>query len=332
MGLVVLRPGLHSLLVDHGRPRSRSLGVPVGGRCCRPRSPWRLGNALVGNPPDAVGLEITLNGPVLRATQPVACVVFGARFVLTSSRQQLEVNRTFTLQAEEELHIGPAWLGVRAYLCLAGGIDTPVILGGRSASSPIKSGDILPCPASVIPSRRLAVDFAEAGAPHLDFPSPGRAMIWTLNGPQIDWFPDSRWFFGGLEDPPAFGNDPPSFRYTFGATFKVSTASNRMGLRLQGPSLVVPPRELVSEAVCPGTVQVTRDGQCIVLGVDAQTIGGYPKIAQVISYDLDQMGQLRPGDELEFVLVHQEEAEQLYREKQRRLQAWGLRLREAAGL
>ena len=94
----------------------------------------------------------------------------------------------------------------------------------------------------------------------------------------------------------------------------------------------MPPRELVSEAVCPGTIQVTRDGQCIILGVDAQTIGGYPKIAQVISADLDRLGQLRPGDQVFFTRVSQEEAETLYREQQQRLRISCLRLRETAGL
>src|SRR5262249_59059181 len=75
--------------------------------------------------------------------------------------------------------------------------------------------------------------------------------------------------------------------------FAIHPARNRMGLRLQGAPLPFPTRELLSEPVCPGSVQVTRDGQCIVLGVDGQTIGGYPKIAQVISADLDRLGQLR---------------------------------------
>jgi antagonist of KipI len=107
----------------------------------------------------------------------------------------------------------------------------------------------------------------------------------------------------------------------------VSPASNRMGLRLQGEPLTVPERELVSEPVCPGSVQVTRDGQCIVLGVDGQTIGGYPKIAQVISADLDHLGQLRPGDSVRFVRVSMEEATEVFRRRQTELDHWITRLR-----
>jgi antagonist of KipI len=304
MSLVVLRPGLHSLLVDHGRPRSRSLGVPVGGAA--DRAALALGNALVGNAPDAVALEITLAGPVLRATQSVACVIFGAPFEVYTNRRRLVANYTFTLQPDEELHVGGTAQGARAYLCVAGGIFAPLTLGSHSALRPLQGDEILECQAGVTRGRRLALDFAEAGACHLMFqawPDP----LSVIAGPQADWFPTSDEFFN-------FDPFNPCL-------FTLSPASNRMGLRLQGPPLPVPPRELVSEPVCPGTVQVTRDGQCIILGVDAQTIGGYPKVAQVISSHLDRLGQLRPGELVAFTRVRLEDAERVYREQQRRLRA-----------
>ena len=91
----------------------------------------------------------------------------------------------------------------------------------------------------------------------------------------------------------------------------MTPASDRMGLRLQGPPLVRRPGELVSEAVAPGAVQVTNDGQCVILGVDGQTIGGYPKVAHVIRADLDRLGQLRPGEAVRFLPVTPEMAEAL---------------------
>ena len=112
-------------------------------------------------------------------------------------------------------------------------------------------------------------------------------------------------------------------------SYVVAPASNRMGVRLTGSPLPAPGREMTSEPVCPGSVQITRDGQCIILGVDGQTIGGYPKIAQVISADLDAVGQLRPGDHLEFRRVTLEEAEGLYRERQARLRESLAQLRAA---
>jgi allophanate hydrolase subunit 2 len=87
---------------------------------------------------------------------------------------------------------------------------------------------------------------------------------------------------------------------------------------------------MVSEPVCPGAVQVTRDGQCIILGVDGQTIGGYPKIAQVIAADLDRLGQLRPGEVIRFERVGLAEAEQLYHDRQKALREWVTRLQATA--
>src|SRR5262249_39601281 len=136
-----------------------------------------------------------------------------------------------------------------------------------------------------------------------------------VDGPQADWFPRD-WNIGAAES---------------GRCYQVAPASNRMGLRLVGESLPVPARELLSEPVCPGSVQVARDGQCIILGVDGQTIGGYPKIAQVVRADLDQLGQLRPGDGIRFERIGLEEAETIERDRQTTLRRWALRWRVAAG-
>src|SRR5207302_1434548 len=187
---------------------------------------------------------------------------------------------------------------------IVGGLQTQKILGSYSSIVAIQEGHELPCLFGKIPPRRLAIPFAKAGAPHLDFPFVGgKKLVRILPGPQADWFPFGGGPWGIME----------KFRFPFGASFTVSPASNRMGLRLQGPPVPVPPRELISEPVCPGTVQVTRDGQCIVLGVDAQTIGGYPKIAQVISTDLDLLGQARPGSFITFRSVSLAEAQWLFR-------------------
>src|SRR5687768_11872290 len=120
--LVLVDPGWGTRVVDAGRPRTRHLGVPVGGAA--DRAAWMLGNALVGNDPETPALEICLKGPTLRADRDLACVVCGAPFVLSSARQTLKANRTFTLAAGEELHIGGMPVGLRAYVCVAGGIET----------------------------------------------------------------------------------------------------------------------------------------------------------------------------------------------------------------
>jgi antagonist of KipI len=295
MKLRILDPGLYTLLVDFGRPRTRSLGVPVGGAADR----WSLaiGNALMGNPPGAPALEVTLSGPTLKADCDLACVVYGARFTLNSGGRTLPAGKTFTLNAEEELRIEGAQTGARAYLCVRGGLDAPLVLGSRSSLEPLRAETELLCQAGTIGGRFIREDFTWNREPR---------TLRVVRGLQADWFPEGDFYH---------------------QQFTVSSSSNRMGLRLIG-QLAVPERELVSEPVCPGSVQVTRDGQCIVLGSDGQTIGGYPKIAQVITADLDKLAQLRTGEQIEFRSISLAEAERVYRQKENELHEWLTRLTE----
>jgi len=296
MSLFVLDPGMASRIVDLGRPRSRSLGVPVGGAA--DAASFRLGNALVGNAPDTPALEVTLKGPILRAEKEIGCVLFGAPFDLAGGRQTLKPNRTFTLSPEEELHIAGTHRGMRAYLCVVGGFETARVLDSHSALEGLARGSVIACRSSRIRTRYLPADVLPAFAGTLRY----------LPGLQMTWFEPERFFE---------------------QSFGVSAALNRMGIRLEGTALSLPDQELVSEPVCPGTVQVTRDGQCIVLGVDGQTIGGYPKIAQVIQADLDFLGQVRPGDTLRFTLVDEQEARTAFLKKRAILDEWTQRARLA---
>jgi allophanate hydrolase subunit 2 len=295
--LRVLRAGLCSLVVDLGRPHCRSLGVPVGGAA--DRLALAVGNALVGNPPGAAALEVSGVGPTLVSDASLACVLYGAPFEMKIGGLPWPAGKTFTLRPAEELHVGGTPTGLRAYLCVRGGLQVPTILDSRSGLAPMQAGAELPCLPGVMRPRLLLHSFergVEAG------------LFRVIDGVQADWF------------------DMAEFS---GQSFMVTPASNRMGLRLAGRPLTLPGREMVSEPVCPGSVQVTHDGQCVVLGIDGQTIGGYPKIAQVIGADLDALGQLRPGDAIRFERVSLEQAEALHRARQAELNAWLTRLRAA---
>src|SRR5262249_54091669 len=153
--------------------------------------------------------------------------------------------------------------------------------------APVRKGDNLLCRPGTIAARSAVLPdgFCSWG--------PERRTLRVLDGAQASWFsPDA-----------------------LVRSFSVLPASDRMGLRLKGTPLPVPSEELVSEPVCPGAVQVTRDGQCVILGMDGQTIGGYPKLAQVIGADLDKLGQLRPQDTVTFQRVSLDEAERAFRDK-----------------
>lgn len=299
-GLRVLEPGLYTLIVDFGRPRTRSLGVPVGGAA--DRTSLALGNALVGNPVDAPALEMSLAGPFVEATCELACVVYGAAFSLHSDCRPwgiLQAGKTFTLAAGERLHVEGPSRGMRAYLCVRGGLGANAILGSRSSLVPLAAGAELACQPSRIRARYFPSPFA---------PDSEAISLRVLPGPQSGWF------------------DLADF---VSREFTVGQASNRMGIRLQSTTLSVPARQLTSEPVCPGAVQVTSDGQCIILGVDGQTIGGYPKIAQVISADLDRVGQFRPGERIGFQTVSLNEACKLHRKKNALLNKWVVRLQNS---
>jgi antagonist of KipI len=183
---------------------------------------------------------------------------------------------------------------------LRGGIPAREVLGSRSSLAPLKAGEVLECQPGVIGTRWIE---------RVDEVLLEPRQLRLVDGPQADWF------------------DADALMHR---TFSITPASNRMGLRLSSKPLRLPERELVSEPVCPGTVQVTRDGQCIILGVDGQTIGGYPKIAQVISTDIDALGQLRPGQSIRFQRVPLEEAEDAHRQRQIELHEWLMRLRTTA--
>jgi 5-oxoprolinase (ATP-hydrolysing) subunit C len=295
MSFLVVDPGQASRLVDLGRPGSRALGVSVGGAA--DRAAFMLGNALVGNVPAAPALEVCLRGPVLRAEAQIGCVVFGAPFTVASSGHNFKLGTTFTLEAGEDLNIGSTGQGMRAYLCVRGGFHGSIILDSASALENPQAGDQLRADTGCIRRRSFSPTVMEELATE-------RLLVRAIPGLQADWFANTSFY---------------------DQQFAVTPTLDRMGIRLESSPLPYPERELVSEPVCPGAVQVTRDGQCIVLGVDCQTIGGYPKIAQVIQADLDKLAQLRPGDSLRFQKVSLEEAVALYRRRQGFLRLWGMR-------
>lgn len=296
MGFLVRHPGTYSLLVDLGRPHSRSLGVLVGGAA--DRAAYLLGNALVGNSPGLVALEMTLLGPQLEATDTHGIVVFGAAFDVLCQGKPCPVGRTCTVQAGDVLAFRPPAQGLRAYLCVPGGFASPMILGSRSAWEALQGGQVLECPVSRLGHRFIREEYVTA---------PKRLRV----------LPGSHATLIGWE------------RF-LSQEYRVQPTSNRMGLRLKGEALPGAKTELLSAPVCPGTVQVTHDGQPVVLGVDAQTIGGYPRVAQVITADLDKLAQLRPGDAVRFQEVDLSTAQTARREQQRWLREWRTRLEVTA--
>lgn len=314
MSLLVIAPGLWTTIQDQGRPGYRSVGVPIGGAFDR-RS-IDVANALVGNEVDAAALEFTLQGGSFRAESELALAVAGADMPIRVIRRRgrkkaldLAPPCSFTVEAGDELRIGRVRVGARAYLAVAGGWQTPQVLGSRSREEPIRADTLLEASPGRIPVRRIRPT---------DSLTPPDGMIRIVAGPDA----------ARSREGPAFWEIWQDRR------FRVTSQSNRMGLRLENESgaalgLGPIPTDRLSAPIAPGAVQWTGD-RLIVLGVACGTMGGYVHLAHVITVDLRFLAQLRPGDLIGFQPISVEEARAIAREDQQRRRAHCLRIACAA--
>jgi antagonist of KipI len=300
----VQAPGLLTTVQDLGREGFGHIGVSPSG-AADPIS-LRMGNWLVGNVESAAGLEMTLLGGTFLFPKKAILALTGSDFGATLDDSPIAIGTTIEVRPGQTLRLGPTGSGARCYLCVHGGIAVPTFL--RSASThllsglggfdgrPLRKGDILHIGPATNPFRERTI------APHILEQLSSRKVLRVTRGPQFDWFSES------------------SLHSFYAATYRVGEQSNRMGLRLEG-ALVSPreSRQMITEGVSLGAVQVPAGGSPIILFVDQQTTGGYPKIANVISADLHRVGQLRPRDEVRFEQVTFETARSLLVDQERLL-------------
>jgi antagonist of KipI len=287
---------------DLGRWGYQAEGVPVAG----PMDAYShsVANRLVANDDHAAALEVTLVGPEIEAIGDVQCVVTGAEFELWIDARPVACGQPFDVRSGARLRFGRRVSGTRATLAVRGGFDLPAVLGSRATSiisgmgpfggRALAAGDVLPI--GRLPSR----PYGEGSPRALALPR-GGAKVRVISGPH-DWM---------------FTAD--ALRVFFSSAFTVTTNSNRMGYRLEGPELIhADGADILSEATPIGSVQVPKSGQPILLMADRQTTGGYPKIATVISADLPLAGQLAPGDWIRFApCSHAEAVDALHRLERR---------------
>jgi len=279
----VRSPGSLTTIQDLGRPGWAHLGVPPSG-AADPRS-LRLANRLVGNAEGAAALEATIRGPVLRFEQAAVVALAGAPVEALIDGRPVPMHTVEHVSAGEVLDVGFAKAAARTYLAIRGGIDVERVLGSRSTD--VLSG--LGPPALAAGTRLTMGD--EAGA----WPTTETAPV-----PPLGTSPVLRVAAGPRDDRFA----PDALEVLCGAAWEVSSASNRVGVRLRGPSLApVDHTELESEGLVTGALEVPPSGQPILLLPDHPTTGGYPVLAVVVSADLPLTGQLRPGDKVAFRLA-----------------------------
>jgi len=287
--ITILKPAVQTTVQDLGRHGLRHLGVGAAG--AMDRLALTIGNYLVGNTQDAAGLELCMPPARMRLDADCAIALTGADCSARLDSAPVVVGRCVLAKAGQILHLSAARSGIRAYLCLAGGIDVPQVLGSRSTDLSagigglggrlLRDGDVLNISRSTRPYR------AAAG---VLLPQMG-SVIRVLAGPDCDDFaPD--WRDALLQ-----------------ASWKLSNQSNRMGYRLEGPALIRrATEELRSHAVFPGVIQVPAGGSPIVLMADAPATGGYPRIAAVIAADQWRLAQVAPGRSIRFELCTRAEA------------------------
>ena len=316
MGVIqVQEPGLFTTVQDLGREGFGPLGVSASGAA--DAISLRIGNRLVGNAEKAAGLEMTLVGGTFLLPEGAVAALTGSDFGATLDGQPVGLLKAFEAKAGQTLRLGPTRSGARCYLCVQGGIEVELFLGSASThilsglggleGRALRKGDILKIGAASgsIRKRRLSARAVKELAP--------RKVLRVTAGPQSDWFAES------------------SQKIFYASTYRVAEESNRMGIRLEGAAIRAasggvwlqetgknarPTGEMISEGVALGAIQVPEGGLPIILFVEQQTTGGYPKIANVISTDFHSLGQLRPRDEIRFERVEWEAARALLREQE----------------
>jgi biotin-dependent carboxylase-like uncharacterized protein len=302
MGVIqVQEPGLFTTVQDLGREGFGAMGVSASGAA--DAISLRLGNRMVGNHQGAAGLEMTLLGGTFTFLERALLALTGSDFGATLDGKPVELWGSFEAKAGQTLRLGPTRSGARCYLCVRGGIAVELLLGSASThilsglggheGRALRKGDVLKSGAEsgAIHERRLTARALKELQP--------RKVLRVTEGPQSDWFPES------------------ARRLFYESRYRVAEESNRMGIRLEGAIVPVPSGgEMISEGVSLGAIQVPEGGKPIILFVEQQTTGGYPKIANVISADFHSLGQLRPRDEIRFERVDWETARALLREQE----------------
>ncbi|MDR6524120.1 urea carboxylase [Variovorax paradoxus] len=308
MSLEVVKPGLLSTFQDLGRIGSQAIGMPV----CGAMDPLSHGiaNLIAGNTAEEATLEITLMGPSLRFGRDSLIALAGAD--LSPTLQPAGTDAATPIPMLQPVHVPAGALlqfgkrrgGLRSYLALAGGFGLPAAMGSRSTylrgalggfqGRALRKGDVIALPAFTPGAPTVVTPTASALLHGLLERGAAGATVRIVEGPEWPQFTDA------------------SHRTLLSEDYRIGSQSDRMGYRLEGPVLQrTAPRDMLSEAVAFGTMQVPPDGQPIVLMADRQTSGGYPRIAQVAGVDLPLLAQRMPGESIRFERIALEAAQRL---------------------
>ena len=304
-GIQVISPGALSLIQDGGRRGFQRFGVSVSGAM----DPYSLvlGNRLVGNQPEFAAVEVTFGSAEFAFDEDAFIAITGADLSASIDGTPAPLWESFLAQANSSLSFGAPVNGMRAYVCVAGGIASAPVLGSRSThvasglggidGGPLKAGDELPV--GPAPDERDHLRAPMDLVPVIESP----VTVRVVPGPQEDAFTTA------------------GVGTFYGSEYAVSDRSDRQGVRLEGPEIaaVNDRYDIVSDAVVFGSIQVPGDRKPIILLADRQATGGYPKIATVATVDIPKLAQAQPGAAIRFERIEVGSAQIAAREQQRRL-------------
>ncbi|MCR8660140.1 biotin-dependent carboxyltransferase family protein [Paenibacillus endoradicis] len=309
MGIEVIRAGMLTTIQDLGRYGYQKFGLNING--AMDEGAARVANILVGNEEHNAVLELTLTGTTLKMTSDHLIAICGGDMSATMNGQSIPMWQPFIVNKDALISFGHYKSGCRVYIAIAGGIKIPAVLGSYSTNMRANIGGYegrALCNGDIVEVRELlnnscsfglwkklqAIDSIVFSAQQFAIAHEDIVPIRFISGPEYDLL------------------DEGNKRTFTESKWVIDSQSDRMGYRLQGPSLnMIQKQELISEGVVHGTVQLPANGQPIVLLADRQTTGGYPRIAVVAAVDIPMFGQLKPGSAITFVAVTIEEAEQL---------------------
>ncbi|WP_022664350.1 biotin-dependent carboxyltransferase family protein [Desulfospira joergensenii] len=300
----ILAPGGYTTVQDRGRFGFQHMGVPMSGAL--DQSAFTLANLLVGNPEDAGVLELTVMGPSLEIMKEMDMALTGADMGIRINDEPKKGWRSIRVFPGDIVTIGQVISGCRSYLAFSGGISVPRIMGSLSTYTggqlggfqgrPLKKDDVLHTGNFLLTTKQRKIPARLIP----DYPSQITARV--IPGPQDEYFDQ------GLA---TLFRDP----------YMVTAKADRMGYRLQGEAIPIKasmPKSIVSEPSMPGSIQIPADEQPIILLVE-QTVGGYAKIATLVSTDISRVAQATPGDFIGFEKIDLATAHSLVMEEMKKM-------------
>ena len=301
----IISPGGYSTIQDRGRFGFQDMGVPLSG--VLDHFAFNVANMLVGNQDNAPVMELTVMGPSVEILKTMDIALTGAKMGITVNKKPVEQWHSIRVNPGDMISMGQVQAGCRAYLAVSGGFDVPQVMGSFSTYTgasiggfkgrPIRAKDVLKIgKASLLKTERVL--------PKKEIPIyPTHVTLRAVPGPQDDYFD------AGLNT-------------LFTTEYMVTAKADRMGYRLMGETIPIRdgmPKSIISEPSIPGSIQVPADEQPIILLVE-QTVGGYAKIATIISSDLGRVAQTTPGDMIRFEKIDLETAHSLIYEEKDKLE------------